>query len=344
TNYFIRTAFPPEGHTREVLAALNRAEDGLSLSKLEGDLNLRRGQIEKVLKVLAVETPSPIIKRGSRWYTTAITYNPDEAKISRLTEIRRQEQAKMREYLNSTACLMAFLGQELDDPDAGSCGRCAPCVGKSLMPECYNLETANRAVDFLRRNYQVIEPRRQWPVDALVAHGWQGNIPPRLRMEEGRALCFWGDAGWGELVKQGKQVQGGFSDELVSGVVNMVKNRWQPTPFPMWVTCVPSLNHTALVPAFAQRVAMALNLPFIPCVEKLRPTRPQKEMQNSYQQAHNLAGAYIINKKWIRTGPVLLVDDMVDSGWTMTVITALLREAGAGQVFPLALALTTVAE
>ncbi|MDI6852991.1 MAG: RecQ family ATP-dependent DNA helicase [Deltaproteobacteria bacterium] len=344
TDYFIRTAFPPEGHTREVLAALNDAEDGLSLPKLEGCLNLRRGQIEKVLKVLAVETPAPIVKRGSRWYATAITYTPDDAKITRLTEIRRQEQARMREYLSSSSCLMAFLGQELDDPEAEACGRCSPCVGQPLLPEGYSLGTANRAVEFLRRNYQVIEPRKQWPGDALIAQGWQGTIPASLRTEEGRALCLWGDAGWGELVKQGKQVQGRFADELVAGVVDMVKNRWQPTPFPTWVTCVPSLNHPTLVPDFALRVAEALALPFIPCVEKLRSTRPQKQMQNSYQQANNLAGAYTVRKEQIQKGPVFLVDDMVDSRWTMTVIAALLREAGAGLVFPLALALTTAAE
>ncbi|MDD3581863.1 MAG: RecQ family ATP-dependent DNA helicase [Desulfobacca sp.] len=344
TNYFIRTAFPPEGHTREVLTALNDAEDGLSLPRLEGCLNLRRGQIEKVLKFLAVETPAPIVKRGPRWYATALNYIPDEAKIHRLTEIRRQEQARMREYLRSTSCLMAFLGRELDDPKAAPCGRCSPCVGQPLLPESYDLGIANRAIDFLRRNYQVIEPRRQWPGDALIAQGWRGNIKDNLRMAEGRALCLWGDAGWGEQVKQSKQVSGHFPDELVAAVVEMIKKHWQPTPFPTWVTCVPSLNHRNLVPDLAHRVAVALALPFVPCIEKIRPTRPQKEMQNSYQQAHNLAGAFTVNKARTPTGPVLLVDDMVDSRWTMTVMAALLREAGAGQVFPVALALTTAAE
>jgi ATP-dependent DNA helicase RecQ len=99
---------------------------------------------------------------------------------------------------------------------------------------------------------------------------------------------------------------------------------------------LPSLNHPTLVPDLAQRVAEALALPFIAGVVKLRPTRPQKQMQNSYQQAHNLAGAYAVKKEQIRTGPVFLVDDIVDSRWTMTVIAALLREAGVGAVLPLA--------
>ena len=344
TDYFIRNAFPPEGHTREVLRALNEAEDGLSLSRLEGCLNLRRGQIEKVLKVLAVETPAPVVKRGPRWYATAIPYAPDDAKILGLTEIRRHEQARMREYLSSASCLMAFLGRELDDPSAEACGRCASCVGQPLLPESYALATANRAVEFLRRKDQIIESRRRWPDDALKAYGWRGNIKDNLRMEEGRALSLWGDAGWGDLVKRGKQVYGRFAEDLVVGVVDMIKNRWQPKPFPTWVTAVPSLNHPTLVPDLAQRIAAALGLPFISCVEKVRPTRPQKQMQNSYQQAHNLAGAYAVNEDQTPAGPVFLVDDIVDSRWTVTVIAALLREAGAGPVFPVALAMATAAE
>jgi len=344
TDHFIRTAFPPEGHTLEVLRALNDAEDGLSLSRIEGCLNLRRGQIEKVLKVLAVETPAPVVKRGPRWYATAIPYTPDDAKILGLTEIRRHEQARMREYLSSESCLMAFLGRELDDPSAEACGRCASCVGQPLLPESYALATANRAVEFLRRKDQIIESRRRWPDDALKTYGWRGNIKDNLRMEEGRALSLWGDAGWGDLVKRGKQVHGHFAEDLVVGVVDMIKNRWQPKPFPTWVNAVPSLNHPTLVPDIAQRIAAALGLPFIPCVEKVRPTRSQKQMQNSYQQAHNLAGAYAVDKDRIPAGPVFLVDDIVDSRWTVTVIAALLREAGAGPVFPVALAMATVAE
>jgi ATP-dependent DNA helicase RecQ len=37
-------------------------------------------------------------------------------------------------------------------------------------------------------------------------------------------------------------------------------------------------------------------------------------------------------------GPVLLVDDVIDSGWTMTVAARLVRAAGASAVLPFALA------
>lgn len=123
---------------------------------------------------------------------------------------------------------------------------------------------------------------------------FSGKIKPNLIAESGRALSLWGDAGWGELVKLGKYRDKNFNDVLVEGAFEMIQ-RWQPEPFPTWVTCVPSLNRPELVPNFAQKLADRLNLPFKPVIRKINPTRPQKEMNNSYQQAHNLDGAFAID-------------------------------------------------
>ena len=114
--------------------------------------------------------------------------------------------------------------------------------------------------------------------------------------------------------------------------------RWRPNPFPTWVTCVPSLKRPELVPNFAQRLADELGLPFVPVVQKVRHNKEQKEMNNSYQQARNLDGVFVIDDWQGMSGAVFLVDDIVDSRWTFTVIAALLRNAGSGRVFPLALA------
>ena len=115
---------------------------------------------------------------------------------------------------------------------------------------------------------------------------------------------------------------------------------WSPTPSPKWVTCVPSLNHPELVPDFAARLAGVLGLPFVPCIEKAFSNRQQKEMENSYQQVGNLDGAFEINDQCLE-GECLLIDDMVDSHWTFTVISALLRQAGCSSVYPMALALNS---
>ena len=127
----------------------------------------------------------------------------DRRKIDQLTAVRRHEQARMIAYQRSQECLMAFLARELGDPAPAACGRCAVCLGRPLLPITYAMDVAMAAADFLRHVDLPITPRRRWPGEALAAQGWRGAIAPNLRVEEGRALCIWGDAGWGEVVKHG---------------------------------------------------------------------------------------------------------------------------------------------
>jgi DEAD/DEAH box helicase len=190
---------------------------------------------------------------------------------------------------------------------------------------------------FLRRCDLPLEPRARWQAGALTTYRLEGTIAALLRAEPGRALCILGDSGWGSLVRHGKYQDGKFARELVEALAALVR-AWRPNPAPNWMTCVPSLNHPELAPDLANRLAACLSLPFVPAVRKVRPTRPQKEMENSWQQAHNLDGAFQIDPWKGMAGPVLLLDDIVDSRWTFTVVAALLRQAGSGPVFPLALA------
>lgn len=339
-DYFINTAFPPAANTKNVLQALNEAENGYSVPQLQQQLNLASGQINKVLKLLSLESPAPVIKQGSKWYATAINYQPDTQKIEALTKIRRQEQTQMQQYMESQQCLMAFLANALDDPNPQPCGKCAVCLGRNLLPINYSAQTVNDAIIYLRKSDRLIEPRKKW-LQELSTYGFSGRIKPELQAETGKALSLWGDSGWGELVKGGKYEENHFDDALVQGTIEMIR-RWRLQPMPTWVTCVTSLTRPDLVPNFAQRLANKLNLPFKPAVIKVQHNRPQKEMNNSYQQAHNLDGVFKIDTNQINSGAVFLIDDMVDSGWTFTVIAALLRRAGSGQVFPVALALNSL--
>lgn len=339
--HFITQAFPPEDAVIAVLHTLEKSDAGLTMRELEAAVNLSRARIEQVLKTLAVEAPPPIARLEHRWVSTTHRYEPERRQrlVARLTQLRHDERAQMDAYLHHTGCLMEFLARALDDPAAGSCGRCAPCQGKPDVVRQVPEYLTKRAIDFLRRSDLRIEPRAYWQLRAFPVYGWEGRIRAEQRAEPGRALCILGDAGWGELVRRGKYQDQEFSDELVEALASLVRG-WKPSPSPAWVTCVPSLNlaHRDLVPDLANRLASLLGLPFVPAVRKVRTTRPQKEMQNSWQQAHNLDGAFRI-ETWKGIGtPVLLVDDMVDSRWTFTVLAALLRNAGARRVFPLALA------
>ncbi len=165
---------------------------------------------------------------------------------------------------------------------------------------------------------------------------------------------------------------GRFSDALVAAAAELIQRKWQPAPPPEWVTAVPSEHHAELVRDFARRLAAALGLPFAPALRKNHSKQPQKEMQNSAQQLRNVLRAFQVTEAPALTAsgaeaagaglprmfqqlarrvaatfgvgptlppvPVLLVDDMVDSGWTLTLAAVLLQHHGSGPVYPFALA------
>jgi ATP-dependent DNA helicase RecQ len=341
--YFIGSAFPPQQHVEVVLEALDNVEGGLSVRELEARLNLKHSQLEKTLKYLSVELPAPITKIGSKWNRTATaeTYRIDSNYVQAITDIRRAEQKQMQAYMAHDKCLMEFLARALDDPSAAPCGKCAGCKGLPLLDPGYDPDLVNRAAIYLKRSHQPLKSRRQWPGgDALPKYGFKGRIGEDLAAQEGRALCLWRDAGWGQRVAGGKYKDGRFHDTLVGACVDMI-GRWNPQPAPTWVASIPSLKHPTLVPDFAARLAAALGIAFHPCLRKTVDNPPQKTMQNSFQQARNLDGAFEVDKAAVPAGPCLLVDDMFDSGWTFTVAAALLRKAGCAAVFPLALALNS---
>lgn len=142
----------------------------------------------------------------------------------------------------------------------------------------------------------------------------------------------------GRKVRAGKYRDGRCGDDLVIACVRLLLE-WNPQPAPQWVTCVPSLRHPQLVPDFAARLAKALDLPFGLALEKTENRLEQKTMSNSTFQARNVDGSLGIVPRNVQSGPVLLVDDIVDSRWTMTVSSWLLRRHGAGEVWPLALSI-----
>ena len=338
-NFFIRNAFPPLMHVDMVLKALRRADNGLSVNGLAADMNLTHGDIQKVLKLLAVESPSPVVKIGSKWNATPVSYQLDQDRIEALCSLRRDEQSQMQEYMQTRSCLMQFLSNALDDPHARECGICANCSTEPHFTTEVSDTIANSAGMFLRRSYQPIQPRKLWVKGALQVYEFQGRIREDRTVLEGRALCLWGDAGWGQMVKRGKYEDGIFCDDLLVGCREMLEE-WRPEPEPVWLTCVPSDRHPTLVPAFARKLADRLGIEFSECISKISENRPQKYMHNSFQQANNLDGVYEITPNRVLNGPVILFDDTVDSQWTFTVLGALLREAGCETVHPMALALT----
>ena len=337
SDYFIRTAFPTAQEVERVLEVLDRVTDPVTITVLGQESNLRRRKLEKVLEFLLLEWPSPIQKEAGGYIRNPVPWHMPVDKIETITALRRDEQDRMREYLTSQQCLMQFLSSELNDADAGRCGKCANCQPEASLSTEVPPEIAKLAAAFLGNVELPISPRRQWP-SGMAFEGALGRISPELQIQAGRALCRWGDPDLGELVKQGKWQTGWFAEELVEAAVKFILERWDPRPSPAWVTCVPSRRHLGLVPDFGERLALALGLPFVECIHKVRETEPQKSRQNSFQQVRNLETVFEIDRHAVSRAAVLLLDDMVDSRWTFTVVGYKLRQAGSGPVFPFALA------
>jgi ATP-dependent DNA helicase RecQ len=336
TDWFIRTAFPTRQEVADVLGALEAEEKGLSVPELLGRVNLSKGRVEKTIALLSLESPAPIAKQGTKWQLTAATLR--EAfweRAERLTVLRRAEQQQMQRYVNLPfGEHMGFLIRALDgDPSVVTPPALPP------LPTDVDEALVRDAIAFLRRTSLPIEPRKKWPDGGMPQYGVKGFIAPGHQAQPGKALCVWGDAGWGGPVRRGKYEDSRFDDDLVGACVKMVR-AWKPEPKPTWVTCVPSLRHTDLVPDFAKRLAAALVLPFHMVLAKTDDRPEQKTMANSTQQARNIDGSLEQNGLPVPHGPVILVDDMVDSRWTLTVAAWLLRKSGSGDVYPMALSQT----
>ena len=330
-DYFIGSAFPPRTRAEEVVSLLEDRAAPVSENEILSAVNVRPMRLKNMLKILEVE--GAVERAGSKWLRTLAPWTYDEERVRRVTEARRAEQAAMETYGRTDECLMAFLLRQLDDPDPRPCGRCMVCTGASPAVALDPAVVA-KAREHLRWAELLVEPRLQWPSGMDEP---KGRIPEELRLQPGRSLSVLDDGGWGGLVRRGLTAEE-YADALVDAAAELIARRWRPEPFPRWVTCVPSTRRLDLVPGFAERLARALGLPFRPALVKTRETKPQKELENSQQQFRNVWGAFAVSGELPPGEPVLLVDDLADSRWTLTVAGAALLEAGSGPVSPFVLA------
>ncbi len=336
-DYFIESAFPSPETMTSILDAVG-ANGGLSINEMLARVNVSRSMADRALKLLeidgAIETR---FEKRVLYFRTANQWAPDVERTERITALRRAELAQMQAYMAHRGCLMEFLARALDDPDAKACGVCANCQGRGFRAEA-SIEVIKQAEEFLGRVDIVLEPKKRWPLDMILSE--TSVIPVELRNAPGRSLCYYGDAGWGRLVRDGKYERGRFDDQLVDASVKLIRERWKPEPFPEWVTAIPSRRHPRLVYDFASRLAESLGVGFAASMVRTSDAAEQKLMANSSMQARNVVGTLDATGD-IPAGPALLIDDIVDSGWTLTLAGWLLRKKGGGVVHPFTLARAT---
>ncbi|WBP86730.1 RecQ family ATP-dependent DNA helicase [Kitasatospora cathayae] len=356
--YFASLAFPPEEQVRRTIDALAEAGRPLSTAALEPRVDLRRARLETMLKVLDVDGAVRRVKGG--WTATGQSWEYDTARYAKVAASREAEQRAMRDYAAATGCRMEFLRRQLDDEQAAPCGRCDNCAGPLHTPEVSDATLA-AARAALGRPGVSFEPRRLWPtgMDALGVP-LKGRIPAGEQAETGRALGRLSDIGWGNrlrtlLAEQAPDVPvpGEAVDALVAVLADWARGPggWAGPATaegvrlerPVGVVTMASAIRPQLVGSLGARIAEIGRLPLLGRIEYAGGRPPHGARSNSAQRLHSLAGALVLPPELEQAvaaagGPVLLVDDLVDSGWTVTVAARLLRRAGAGAVLPLVLA------
>jgi ATP-dependent DNA helicase RecQ len=344
--YFASLAFPPEDQVRLVLANL-ASDRPMSTQALEPLVDLRRTRLEMMLKVLDVD--GAVRRTRGGWLATGEPWTYDSARLRRVAEARSTEQKTMIEYAGTTACRMEFLRRCLDDPEAVACGRCDNCAGPLFDAEVSTASLA-AAGAFLGRPGVEIAPKRMWPTGlAAVGISLKGKIPPGEQIESGRAVGRLSDLGWGNRLRglaAPEAPDAPITDELAGAVVEILKawahgeDAWLQRPAA--VVEVASQRHPQLIHTLAEHISRVGRLPLLGRVESSHV--PQEGARvNSAQRVRALHDAFTVPAEVAEAlgglgGPVLLVDDAVDSGWTMSMAGRALRRAGAEGVLPLALA------
>ena len=327
-NYFINTAFPTEQETKRLIDYIGD-HDGIKIGQIVSAMNIRKSRIDKALAFLIND--GFIRKDKGTYYITPKKYVYDRDHYDTITTIRKSEMEQMKHLAQTKECYSKYIVSCLDDKTTKECGHCSNCLGKEIIPSAVSEKYIHIAEEYVNKLIIPIEPRKRWA---------SSSVTKATKIEYinqiGFCISKYGDAGYGELVKQGKySKEKRFSDELVGKSAEMLKLFIQENKI-HHICCVPSLR-SDLVKDFTIRLASSLKLEFVDALEKTE-ARQQKEMENS---AHQCANAY--TSFWVKDDvripkSILLIDDVVDSKWTFTVCGYRLMEAGAEKVYPFALA------
>jgi ATP-dependent DNA helicase RecQ len=354
--YFASVAFPPEELVRRTLDVLAQADRPLSLPALEPLVELRRTRLETMLKVLDVDGAVRRVKGG--WTTTGQPWSYDAERYAWVARQRAAEQQAMREYARSTGCRMEFLRRQLDDEEATPCGRCDNCSGARFSDKV-SAGALDAARGELGRPGVDVEPRKMWPTGlAAVGVTLKGRIPESEQSFTGRALGRLSDIGWGNRLRPMFAPQapdGPVLDDMADAVVTVLAD-WAKGPGgwgsgavdaparPVGVVTIASRTRPRLIGSLGSRIGQVGRMPVLGTVEYVpEALDAHVSRTNSAQRVRALHETLVVPPQLADAlaaagGPVLLVDDYSESGWTLAVASRLLRRAGAQGVFPLVLA------
>ncbi|MEW2402997.1 RecQ family ATP-dependent DNA helicase [Streptomyces sp. NPDC046862] len=352
--YFASIAFPPQEQVLRTLDVLSRAERPLSLPALEPLVELRRSRLETMLKVLDVDGAVRRVQGG--WISTGASWTYDGERYAWVAKQRAAEQQAMRDYVTTTGCRMEFLRRQLDDEGAAPCGRCDTCA-RPRFSDSVSPAALAAAHGELERAGVEVEPRKMWPTGLpSVGVDLKGRIPAGEQSAPGRALGRLSDIGWGNRLRPMLAPQAPDTpvpDDVAKAVVAVLSDwakgpggwasgQQDAPPRPAGVVTMASGTRPRLIQSLGERIAEVGRLPLLGAVEYTRDISGLSR-SNSAQRLKALDGALTVPPALAAAlkeagGPVLLVDDATETGWTIAVAARMLRRAGAQGVMPLVLA------
>ncbi|QGG40984.1 RecQ family ATP-dependent DNA helicase [Aeromicrobium yanjiei] len=340
--YFATSSMPSEERAAAVIDALG--DETLSTPALEARVNLRRSPLELLLKVLDVDGAVRRVQGG--WVATGVPWTYDRERYERIAAARDAEQQSMLTYQRDTTCRMEMLQRDLDDPTASPCGRCDNCT-TPWYPTGIDPAATQAASSTLDKVGVEIEPRAQWPSGAeRLGVEAKGKIPVDDRAEPGRAVARLTDLGWGNVLRElfaAGAPDGPVTDELLGACVRVLKD-WGWDERPAAVVSIPSRSRPQLVDSLARGIARIGRLTDLGSLDQVGPEPRGGPGGNSAYRLADVWGTFAVGPaladglRELGGRPVLLIDDRVDSRWTLTVAARELRRSGAGAVLPLALA------
>ena len=336
--YFASLAFPREELVRRTIGVLADQGRALSTAALETYVELNRTRLETMLKVLDVDGAVRRVRGG--WEATGRDWVYDEERYRRVSEAREREQAAMLGYLDTDRCRMWFLRDQLDDPEATECGRCDNCGGLDLSVDV-SAAAVEEAGARLSRPGVVVEPRKMWP-SALANLGVELKGKIADGASEGRAVARLTDLGYGqplrELFRPG-QADGPVPVPLVRAVVEVLGD-WRPAVD--GIVVVESATRPTLTADLADGLSRYLKVPVVGRFAIVDPSvEPGQGAMNSAQRVAAVGRRFRLeaDPEQVTGRRILIVDDLVVTGWTLTLAARAVRRAGAGAAYPLALAL-----
>ncbi|BBZ09059.1 ATP-dependent DNA helicase RecQ [Mycolicibacterium doricum] len=332
--YFASVAFPSEAMVRKVIEALE-TDRPQSTPALEPLVDLNRSRLEMVLKVLDVDGAVRRVKGG--WVSTGLPWTYDEPRYRKLDEARRREQQAMLDYQRTDGCRMTFLRRQLDDPElreGDRCGRCDNCTGNRWSADV-DATAAEGTQQRLMRPGVELSPRKQWP-SGLAKLGLDLSGRIHDGPATGRVIGRLTDLGWGaRLRKVLDEPDAEVSDDVVRAAVDVLA-AWEWRRRPVAVLAMDSDSRPMLIGSLARRLAELGRLTDLGTVRYRPGRRPVTAANSAYRVA-------ALDNSWETPtldvdGPVLLVDDLTDTGWTLTMAARVVRAGGAPEVLPFALA------